>query len=167
MGAWSAVGANELSNELWRQRELLELLLYKFEVEQLLLASGKARWVPHATREAEVVIERLRTATLSMSVAASALAIEWSLPADTRLRELAAGAPEGAWQGIFAAHLEALVTLTREIRTVRAGNDRLLRNALRAAQDTFDAVSDGASVYTSDGTTDLPSARARLVDATL
>ena len=102
MGAWSAVGANELSNELWRQRELLELLLYKFEVEQLLLASGKARWVPHATREAEVVIERLRTATLSMSVSASALAIEWNLPADTRrplsTRPIATSMPCGRCQ---------------------------------------------------------------------
>lgn len=161
------MGANELSNELWRQRELLELLLYKYEVEQLLLAAGKARWVPHATREAEAVVNRLKTASLSMTVATSALAPEWGLPADTRLRDLAAAAPEGAWRGIFAAHLDALITLTREIRAMRAGNDRLLRSALRATQETFNAVAETPATYTPDGMEDLPLGRARLVDATL
>lgn len=160
------MGANELSNELWRQRELLELLLYKFDVEQLLLAAGKARWVPHATREAEAVIGHLKTATLSMTVASSALATEWGLPAETRLRELGTAA-EGAWQGIFAAHLDALSTLAGEIRAMRAVNDRLLRSALRATQDTFDAVSEAPAVYSPDGSADLPPARPRLVDATL
>ena len=161
------MGANELSNELWRQRELLELLLYKYEVEQLLLASGKARWVPHATREVEAIVARLKSAGLSMSVATSALAPEWGLPADTRLRDLAAAAPAGAWRGIFASHLDALITLTREVRVIRAGNDRLLRSALRATQDTVNAIAESPAVYTPEGTADLSLAQARLVDATL
>lgn len=160
------MGANELSYELWRQRELLELLLYKFELEQLLLAAGKSRWVPLATREAEVVIERLKAGTLSMSITSSALATEWGLPPETRLRDLAAAAG-GAWRDIFAAHLDALSSLLREIRAIRVGNDRLLRSALRATQDTFDAASDSPAVYTADGTSGLSPARPRLVDARL
>ncbi len=161
------MSANELSNELWRQRELLELLLYKYEVEQLLLASGKARWVPHATREVEVIVDRLKSASLSMSMATAALAPEWGLPADTRLRDLAAAAPAGVWQGIFDSHLDALITLTGEVRAIRVGNDRLLRSALRATQDTVNAVAEPAAVYTPGGTADRPLSRARLVDATL
>ena len=39
---------------LWRERELLELLLFKLEEEQLVLASGRGRWLAHATHEVEV-----------------------------------------------------------------------------------------------------------------
>ena len=38
----------DLSLILWRERELLETLLYKLEMEQLVLASGSSRWL--ATR---------------------------------------------------------------------------------------------------------------------
>ena len=36
------MGVSELSTELWRQRELLEQLLFKFEEERLLLIAGKS-----------------------------------------------------------------------------------------------------------------------------
>ena len=45
------MSANDLSNLLWRERELLELLVFKLEEEQLLLTAGKSRWLPQATRE--------------------------------------------------------------------------------------------------------------------
>ena len=37
------MSANDLSNLLWRERELLELLVFKLEEEQLLLTAGKAK----------------------------------------------------------------------------------------------------------------------------
>ena len=37
------MSANDLSNLLWRERELLELLVFKLEEEQLLLVAGRAR----------------------------------------------------------------------------------------------------------------------------
>jgi len=45
------MAASELSAQLWKERELLELLLFKLEEEQLLLIAGKSRWISHATRE--------------------------------------------------------------------------------------------------------------------
>ena len=35
----------ELSNVLWRERELLEMLLFKLESEQLVLAAGRTHWL--------------------------------------------------------------------------------------------------------------------------
>ena len=37
------MGANELSMQLWRERELLEMLLFKLDEQQLLLAAGRTR----------------------------------------------------------------------------------------------------------------------------
>ncbi len=44
------MAASELSAQLWKERELLELLLFKLEEEQLLLIAGKSRWISHARR---------------------------------------------------------------------------------------------------------------------
>ena len=54
------VGLSDLSSILWREREMLELLLFKLEEEQLILASGRGRWLAHATREVEVVLDQIR-----------------------------------------------------------------------------------------------------------
>ena len=43
----------DLASVLWRSRELLEMLLFKLEEEQLLLASNRSRWLSHATREVD------------------------------------------------------------------------------------------------------------------
>src|SRR5690554_7517598 len=95
------VGANELSAALWRERELLDLLVFKLEEEQLLLAAGKARWLQFATREVEQVMERLRTASLARTVEVSNLAKEWGTDENATLRELVEHAPEGAWGELF------------------------------------------------------------------
>ena len=36
---------SEVSNILWRERQLLELLVFKLEEEQFVLASGRTRWL--------------------------------------------------------------------------------------------------------------------------
>jgi acyl-CoA synthetase (AMP-forming)/AMP-acid ligase II len=46
----------KLSQVLWRERELLETLQYRLEVEQLVMAAGRTRWLAHATREVETVL---------------------------------------------------------------------------------------------------------------
>jgi hypothetical protein len=80
------VGANELSALLWRERELLELLLFKLEEEQLLLTAGKSRWIQHATREVEQVMERLRTSGLARTVEVAEVARQWGVPEESTLR---------------------------------------------------------------------------------
>ena len=46
----------KLSLVLWRERELLEELHYRLEVEQLVLASGRSRWLAHATRDVDALL---------------------------------------------------------------------------------------------------------------
>ena len=82
------MGAQELSTRLWQERELLDLLVFKLEEEQLLLTSGKTRWLGFATREVEQVLERLRGAGVDRTVEVAALAVEWGLPDDATLRQL-------------------------------------------------------------------------------
>jgi hypothetical protein len=146
------MGANELSAELWRERELLELMLFKLEEEQLLLMAGKSRWIAHATREVEQVLERLRQLGLSRSVHAEQVAAEWGAPADAGLRQLVEHAPDGVWQEVFTAHLTAMTELTDEIAALRDANERLLRQALRSTQDTLGGLRPDAATYDAQGT---------------
>ena len=138
------MSANELSNLLWRERELLELLVFKLEEEQLLLTAGRSKWLHHATREVEAVLAHLRTAGIERTVEASAVAVEWGLPEDATLRQLVEGAPSDLWRDLFSSHLAALTALTTQIADVRDTNLTYLRAATRATQETLATVGAGA-----------------------
>lgn len=159
------MGANELSALLWRERELLEMLLFKLEEEQLLLTSGRSRWIQHATREVEQVMERLRSAGLARSVEVAELAKQWGTAEDATLRDIAALAPDGPWSDIFASHLRALTEVTDEIRAVRTSNELFLRQAMRSTQETLATASSDSGTYDSAGSTGATTADARLFDA--
>ena len=160
------MGAHELSALLWRERELLELLTFKLEEEQLLLTAGKTRWLQHATREVEQVLERLREAGLGRTVEIAAVAREWGSPEGATLRELIAHAPEGPWGEIFNGHLQAMTELTGRIKELRDVNEKFLRAAARSTQETLAGVSAEPGTYDSHGTSAAKS-DARLFDKTL
>ncbi|WP_295656323.1 flagellar export chaperone FlgN, partial [uncultured Nocardioides sp.] len=104
----------KLSLILWRERELLELLLFKLEEEQLLLAAGRSRWLGHATREVEMVLEEIRRAELGRAVEVEAVAVELGLAPDVSLRELSEQAP-APWNDILREHRNAFMTASAEI----------------------------------------------------
>ncbi|MHA7190007.1 flagellar protein FlgN [Arthrobacter sp. MDT2-16] len=141
----------DLSALLWQERELLELLVFKLEEEQLLLTSGKTRWLQHATREVEQVLERLRDIGLARAVHASGVAAAWGLDDGATLRELAAVAPEGPWQELLSAHLQAMTVLVAQIGALRDTNQQFLRAASRSTQETLAGIGTGTGTYAADG----------------
>lgn len=162
------MGAHELSSLLWKERELLDVLTYKLETEQLLLTAGKTRWIQYATAEVEAVIEQLRLAGLARAVAVSALGVQWGTPENASLSEIAEGAPAGPWGDIMKAHLAAMVAQTRVIRALRDANEQFLRAASRSAQETLSSVQpETAGTYTAQGRSAQPARAARLFDTTL
>ena len=126
----------EVSSILWRERELLELLLFKLEEEQLLLAAGRSRWLGHATREVEMVLEEIRRAELGRAVQGEAVAVSLGLRRDASLRELAESAP-APWDDILREHRNAFLTASAEISALAQGNRELLSAGYRAARDTL------------------------------
>ncbi|MFB7250938.1 flagellar export chaperone FlgN [Microbacterium sp. NPDC056234] len=145
------MGANELSMQLWRERELLEMLLFKLDEQQLLLAAGKARWIHLAAREIEQVLDRLRATGMARVVESDIVASEWGAAEGATLRELIALAPQETWRDLFEDHLRALTRLTGEIGQLRDANDQQLRAALRATQETIADLSGDTGEYTTTG----------------
>jgi flagellar biosynthesis/type III secretory pathway chaperone len=161
------MGANELSALLWRERELLEFLVFKLEEEQLLLTAGKSRWLQHATREVEQVVERLRAAGLGRSVEVASLAKQWGTDENATLRELVAHAPAGPWSEIFSAHLQVLTDLTRQIKELRDTNAQFLRAAARSAQESLASTAQDSNTYDARGMSGPLATGAQLFDEAL
>lgn len=162
------MGANELSALLWRERELLELLIFKLEEEHLLLQGGKGRWLQHATREVEQVLNLVREAGLGRAVEVASLATEWGTNEEATLRELASHAPAGPWGEIFTAHLKAMGDLTVQIKELRDTNEKFIRTAARSAQETLAGLGPAVATYDARGNDGAAvSAAARLFDQNL
>jgi hypothetical protein len=115
----------EVSDILWRERRLLELLQFKLTEEQLLVAAGRVRWLPSATREVELIMVELQRAELTRAVAVDELAIEMGLAPNPSLADLAAAAPD-TWQGVFERHRHALEVAVDEVNALADESHRML-----------------------------------------
>lgn len=135
------LGLSEASNILWRQRHLLELLLFKLDVEQTLLAAGRLRWLARATNEVELVLDEIRATELARAVAIDSLAPELGLPPGASLADLAAAAPS-PWDGIFTEHRVAFLSLTDEVAVVARANRELVIRGQQAVNEVLDLVSE-------------------------
>jgi hypothetical protein len=138
------MGLAELSDVLWRERELLEVLLFKLEEEQLLLVSGKTRWLARATREVEVVVDELRAAELRRAVVVDATAETLGLPVEPTLSQLAAMAP-APWDDLLREHRTSFLGLTREVQMLADGNRTLLAGGFRASREALLALGHGVA----------------------
>jgi hypothetical protein len=127
---------NDVSTVLWRERQLLELLVFKLEEEQLLLSAAKSRWVNHASREVEIVLEQLRSAELLRAVKVDVAASQLGLASYPGLRSLAQASPE-PWSSIFSKHREAFLELTQEVRELSERNRHLLARGRDAAREAL------------------------------
>lgn len=130
----------ELSNVLWRQRQLLDLLLFRMTVEQTLLLGRQVRWLARATDEVEAVLEEMRQTELVRSVVLQEAAAELGLGIDPSLREVAEAAPS-PWGDIFEEHRRAFLALTDEVQTIAESNRELLGREQKATRALIEELS--------------------------
>jgi hypothetical protein len=128
------MGLQEVSTTLWQERNLLEMLLFKLEEEQLLLAAGRTRWLARATREVEVVLERIRDAEIMRSIEVDQVAPSLLLPPGPSLQQLAEHAPS-PWDTMFHDHRQAFLELTDEITSLANANRELVARGQRATEE--------------------------------
>jgi FlgN protein len=132
----------DLAAVLWRQRDLLERLVYRLECEQLLLAAGRTRFVGTATAEVETVLAELRVLEMQRCGAADRVAAEAGLAPGASLEELA-GAVQPPWTGVLVEHRDALLVLTRELATLAETNRNLVTAGLKAVEATLAGLGTG------------------------
>src|SRR4051794_25258478 len=104
----------DLSSILWHERDLLDLLLFKLEVQQLVLSNDRSHWLARAGREIEAVLEKIREVELLRAVTTDTLASELGLEPDASLRTISQTSAE-PWRGIWLDHREALIDASTRI----------------------------------------------------
>ena len=155
-----------LSLVLWRERELLDMLQFKLEVEQLVLASGRSRWLMRAAREVEAVLETIRETEVLRAVAADEAAASIGMTSNPSLSALADAAGE-PWSTILTEHRDAFITVTREIMELADANRDLISAGYRSARETLLSRGEPADGYSPDGSALVETTRHRLVDRSL
>jgi hypothetical protein len=154
----------QLSDALWRVRDVLELLAYRVEVQRALVETGRASWVARATREIDDLLEQVRTAELLRAVDTEPAARALGLPSDASLGEIVSAAPE-PWDHLLTEHRIALLEATRDLTESAAANRELLSAGARAVEDVLAQFTGPrtATTYSATGTTE-PDPTRRLFD---
>ena len=156
----------KLSHILWRERELLETLLYKLEVEQLVMASGRTRWLMKAAKEVESVLETIRETEGLRAIAADEAAEQVGLPPNPSLRALIDAVAE-PWTSILSDHREAFASITDEVTAMADANRELITAGIRSARETLMTMAEGTEGYSADGSAVVGLSRKPLVDRSL
>ncbi|MDO5672865.1 MAG: flagellar export chaperone FlgN [Actinomycetaceae bacterium] len=156
-----------LSRQLWKQRETLEVVLFKLEEERLLVATGMARWLPRATAELEAVLNQAREQELERSMESEAAASALGLEATASLQDIAEAASE-PWKTLLLQHRDALVALTTEIGDTAQSNRQQLTMLQRATQETLMSIQESVGTYDQAGaTSSFLGSGGRIVDESL
>lgn len=106
----------DLSSVLWGERELLETLQYKLEVERLLLETGREHRLTTAAREVDSVVERIRALETLRGLEVDLLAPELGLAPGAKLQDVAAACTE-PWCTIWLDHRTMLTSAAAEVST--------------------------------------------------
>ena len=164
---WKGPDVDKLSQILWRERELLEELAYELEVERLLLAGGRTKWLARATRDIEETLGEIRETEVLRAVAADEAAARVGLGPNPSLVALADACVE-PWRGILLDHRDTLVSVAREIAELSESNKGLLTAGYRSAQETLLAIGGTtAESYTHDGVAVPEAPRRHLIDRSM
>lgn len=147
-----------LSQTLWRQHGLLELLLYRMEVQRLVLATTNGAWAQIAADDVEATLDILREEELIRATQVARVGEALGLDTDASLRELVDAAPE-PWAEILRDHQRSFLDLVDRIETTSKANRDLVRRSLQLTREMLSLPAEGASAATYDRSGALPSGR--------
>ena len=120
---------DELSRRLWTLREMMSQLLFALEVQQLILANDRLRWLPTITEAVENVVDLIRVAEAERILVAQRVARSYGLREDASLAELANVAPDPHGE-IWRQSRVHLVALQAEIDEFTQENQTLNRRGM-------------------------------------
>ncbi len=126
----------KLSLVLWQERDLMDTLLYRLEIEQLVLTNGRTDWLMRAAREVESVLQEMRETEVLRAVAAAEAAESLGLAGDAPLREIAACCQE-PWRTTLMDHHEVFTTTVRRLVDLAESNRYLLTQGYHSARETL------------------------------
>ena len=128
----------ELGHVLWRQRDLILRLIYRLEVQRLVLASGQTQWIALATEDVDDAIEDVQRQEVVRAALVEDLARPLGTAADASLRELIEAAPT-PWDLVLAEHHTEFLRLANDAEEAARNNRDLLQQGLGDVRDLLES----------------------------
>lgn len=125
-----------LAGAIARQSDALTYLRFKFEVQQVMLAGGRAGFLDETTKELSEAIGRVQACDVDFRGRLSKAAGALGLSLESTLREIAASAGE-PWRYIFEQGREDLRRATEAIGRLSAENRKLLARGYLATSQAL------------------------------
>lgn len=155
--------ATELSHHLWSLRQLLERLIYRLDVQQLLLAAQRTRFLPLAAAEVDEASAAVAALEEHIRKAASTLARSHGLE-DTAVLVDLAELVEPHMRQLLLDHRSALAVLQVEVEELVRSNKELARRIMQA-RDVLSALTPTTDAYSPSGQPQSQPRTARRFDA--
>ncbi len=131
------MGVNELSTVLYKELELLDDLLYKLTIQELILEANRPQWVDKSSQEIEKIVEDIRTLELVRALEISTTSEQLGLETMANLESITQIIEE-PWQSILKSHLEALRNVTSQIDYISQRNKKSLQNKIGMTTQALD-----------------------------
>lgn len=126
----------QLSRVLWQQRDLIEVLEYRLEVQQLLMVAGRADRLPIAVGEVEAALEAIRAVEETRLRVVADAAAALGLPHTATLTQIRTAAPE-PWDYVLGDHHTAFVRLVASTEELSARSRELAHKGLGETRAAF------------------------------
>jgi hypothetical protein len=130
---------DELSRRLWLLRDQMEQLVCALDIQQLVLANNRLRWLPMVTENVEHLVDDIRLSEAERVVVSRRIARELGLSEDASLNELASAAGEPyamAWK----QHRLHLISLQAEVEEISSMSRDLGRRGLNATREVMTSI---------------------------
>lgn len=146
------VAVEDLSTLLWRQHELLDLLLFKAGEKQYLVISDQLRWLPRIAAEIETILTDLSALEKERATVVATIAADHHFAEENpSLREIANAVGE-PWAPILLEHHENLLRIVTDIRALSEVNKGLIENSMAAVNASLHLTPNAsAGTYTATG----------------
>jgi hypothetical protein len=135
----------ELSHVLWQLRDLTTNLVYRLEVQQLLMVSGRARWIGASTEDVDRAIGLIQRKELDRVRLVERLSPMLDTAPDATLEQLCEVAPP-PWDLVLSEHRAEFLLLTAEAEDAARDNRELLHQGLAELRQMLQAMGGPAAV---------------------
>ncbi|MFK7918557.1 MAG: flagellar export chaperone FlgN [Ilumatobacter sp.] len=146
---------DELTRRLMLLHDQMEQLVCALDIQQLVLANNRLRWLPAVTENVEVLVDEIKISELDRLAVTREAAASLGVDGDQTLAQLAdaAGEPFRApWRRIRLQ----LVSLHHEIEQITASSAQLGRHGAMAANEVITTLggADTMPAYSATGRTE-------------
>lgn len=147
-----AASLDELSRVLWTQRELIDVLQYRLEVQRLMLIASRPDRLSMALSEVESAMAAIREVETARDAIVRRCAEFLGLAPNATITQLRNAAPE-PWHTLLAEHQEALLAQVAETERLAATNRELSARGVADMREVLNEITGTAPTvaYGPDG----------------